>query len=150
MSPESKAGPPVRFLRRLDTAVLPDYQSDGAAGFDLHAAEGGELPPGVFGLFDTGWSVAIPDGFEMQIRPRSGLAAKQGVTVLNSPGTIDSDYRGPLKVILINHGPGTFQVRPGDRIAQGVLSPVSRLSFEEAAGLPASKRGENGFGSTGR
>jgi len=147
---DSQSFPPVRFLRRLETAVLPDYQSEDAAGFDLHAAESGELEPGAFDLFDTGWSVAIPDGFEMQVRPRSGLAAKHGVTVLNSPGTIDSDYRGPLKVILINHGPDTFHIRPGDRIAQGVVSPVSRVTFEETGTLPETERGVGGFGSTGR
>lgn len=108
------------------------------------------LDPGQSAMFDTGWSVALPEGFEMQVRPRSGLAAKYGVTVLNSPGTVDSDYRGPLKVILINHGGKPFRVHTGDRIAQGVISPVSRLSFDEALSLPETIRGENGFGSTGR
>jgi len=144
------SAPELLFRRRLEGAVLPRYQSRGAAGFDLHAAEEGTVPAGGWRLFDTGWSVAVPEGYEMQVRPRSGLAARYGVTVLNSPGTIDSDYRGPLKIILINHGPEPFRVRPGDRIAQGVLAPVSRIPFRTVESLPESARGEGGFGSTGR
>ncbi len=138
------------WKRRLQEAVLPRYQTEGAAGFDLHSAEEGELKPGQWRMFDTGWSVAIPRGYEMQVRPRSGLASKYGVTVLNAPGTIDSDYRGPLKVILINHGKNAFRVQIGERIAQGVVAPISHLAFSETAILPESDRGENGFGSTGR
>ena len=140
----------IEWRRRLEGAVLPVYQTEGAAGFDLHSAEEGLLEPGQSRLFDTGWSVAMPGGFEMQVRPRSGLAASHGVTVLNSPGTVDSDYRGPLKVILINHGERPFHVQIGDRIAQGIVSPVSRLAFDEAVSLSETIRGENGFGSTGR
>lgn len=139
----------LKWRKRLEAAVLPVYQTEGAAGFDLHSAEEGVLKPGQAGMYDTGWSVALPEGFEMQVRPRSGLAARHGVTVLNSPGTVDSDYRGPLKVILINHGDKPFHVRIGDRIAQGVVSAVSRLAFDESLTLSETIRGENGFGSTG-
>ncbi|MBI5142542.1 MAG: dUTP diphosphatase [Nitrospirae bacterium] len=144
------AGIEVRWKRLHDGAILPQYQTGGAAGFDLHSAESGDLPPGAFRMFDTGWSVAVPAGFEMQVRPRSGLAAKHGVTVLNSPGTIDSDYRGPLKVILVNHGKELFRVTAGDRIAQGIIAAVTRASFRESDSLDETARGENGFGSTGR
>ena len=140
----------ILWRRQRKGAILPRYQTEGAAGFDLHSAEESELKPGEFRMFDTGWSVAIPKGYEMQIRPRSGLALKHGVTVLNAPGTIDSDYRGPLKVILINHGKNTFRVQVGERIAQGVIAPVAHLTFCETTALPESDRGENGFGSTGR
>jgi dUTP pyrophosphatase len=140
----------VLWKRLRDGAILPAYHTNGAAGFDLHSVESGDLPPGGFRMFDTGWSVAIPAGFEMQVRPRSGLAAKHGVTVLNSPGTIDSDYRGPLKVILVNHGDDAFRVNAGDRIAQGVIAAVTRALFRESGCLDDTARGENGFGSTGR
>ncbi len=140
----------ILWKKRLKEAVLPRYQTEGAAGFDLHSAEERELKPGQWLMFDTGWSVAIPRGYEMQVRPRSGLASKYGVTVLNAPGTIDSDYRGPLKVILINHGKNVFRVQVGERIAQGVVASVGHLSFSETDILPESDRGENGFGSTGR
>ena len=130
-------------------AILPRYQTAGASGFDLHSVEDGILSPGTFRLFDTGWSVAIPSGFEMQVRPRSGLAIKHGITVLNGPGTIDSDYRGPLKVILVNHGREPFTVQAGDRIAQGVIAAVEQFTFQESSSLSDTERDSGGFGSTG-
>lgn len=130
---------------------LPQNMSEQAAGFDLTAAvtEPMILAPGAFSLVPTGISIALPDGFEAQIRPRSGLAAKHGITVLNSPGTIDADYRGEIKIILINHGPASFVVERGERIAQMVVAPVTRVSWTKTEHLPPSARGEKGFGSTG-
>ena len=133
---------------------LPAYQSAGAAGVDLAAAvEGGSpltIAPGARAMVPTGLSIELPEGFEAQVRPRSGLAAKHGVTVLNSPGTIDADYRGEIKVILINLGEEPFTVARGDRIAQMVVQPVVRVTFEEADALSSSARGDGGFGSSGR
>ena len=130
---------------------LPAYETAHAAGLDLLAAIEGEavLAPGAFALIPTAIAIALPDGFEAQVRPRSGLAAKHGVTVLNSPGTIDADYRGEIKIILINHGPQPFTVTRGMRIAQMVVAPVSRAVWAEVTALPDSLRGEGGFGSTG-
>jgi len=130
---------------------LPAYATDHAAGLDLLAAvsERLEIAPGQRQLVPTGISIALPAGYEAQIRPRSGLALKHGVTLLNSPGTIDADYRGEIGVILINHGTTPFTVARGDRIAQLVVAPVSRLAWQEVAELPASTRGIGGFGSTG-
>lgn len=128
---------------------LPAYATDGAAGMDVLAAEDVDLAPGARHAVATGLALAIPHGFEIQVRPRSGLALKHGVTVPNTPGTIDSDYRGELKVILINHGADTFAVRRGDRIAQLVLAPVTRGSWLEVDELDETARGEGGFGSTG-
>ena len=130
---------------------LPLYMSDGAAGADVVAAvtEDLVLAPGARALVPTGFALEVPAGYEVQVRPRSGLALKSGVTCLNSPGTIDSDYRGPVGVILVNHGDQPFVVRRGDRIAQLVVAPVSRASFGEAGVLAASARGAGGFGSTG-
>ncbi len=133
---------------------LPRQQSTGAAGVDLLAALGLAetltLAPGARALVPCGFSMALPDGFEAQVRPRSGLAAKHGVTVLNAPGTIDADYRGEIKVILINHGAEDFAIRRGDRIAQMVVAPVSAVEFSERETLDATERGSAGFGSTGR
>ena len=133
---------------------LPAYQSAGAAGVDLAAAvEDGSpltIAPGARAMVPTGLSIELPEGFEAQVRPRSGLAAKHGVTVLNSPGTIDADYRGEVKVILINLGEEPFTVARGDRIAQMVVQPVVRVTFEEADALSSSARGDGGFGSSGR
>ena len=133
---------------------LPAYQSAGAAGVDLAAAvEDGSpltIAPGARAMVPTGLSIELPEGFEAQVRPRSGLAAKHGVTVLNSPGTIDADYRGEVKVILINLGEEPFTVARGDRIAQMVVQPVVRVTFEEADALSFSARGDGGFGSSGR
>jgi dUTP pyrophosphatase len=130
---------------------LPAYMSDGAAGADIVAAVEGDLvlAPGARALVPTGFALEVPAGYEVQVRPRSGLALKAGVTCLNSPGTIDSDYRGPVGVILVNHGDQAFVVRRGDRIAQLVVAPVARASFGEAGVLAASIRGDGGFGSTG-
>ena len=128
---------------------LPAYATDGAAGMDVLAAEDVTLAPGARHAVATGLALAIPAGFEIQVRPRSGLALKHGITVPNTPGTIDSDYRGELKVILINHGAEPFNVRRGDRVAQLVLAPVTQASWLEVAELDETARGEGGFGSTG-
>ncbi len=132
-------------------AILPSYQTAGAAGADLCACltEPLVLAPGQRAIVPTGLSFAIPSGYEIQLRPRSGLAAKHGVTVLNSPGTIDSDYRGEVKVILINLGTEDFTIFPGDRIAQMVVAPVEQAQFQVVDALSATERGQGGFGSTG-
>ena len=130
-------------------AAPPRYMTEGAAGMDLTAAEAALVLPGGRALVPTGIAVAIPAGYEGQIRPRSGLAARHGVTCLNSPGTIDSDYRGPVQVLLVNHGAEPFQVSPGDRIAQLVIAPVGRATVEIVGDLPATTRAGGGFGSTG-
>ena len=132
-------------------AQLPAYQTAGAAGADIRAFLGRDvvLRPGGRALIPTGLRLAIPGGFEAQVRPRSGLAAKHGVTVLNAPGTIDSDFRGEVKVILANCGDEDFVVRNGERIAQLVVAPVSRASFAAVPALGGTERGEGGFGSTG-
>ena len=152
--------PVLRFLWEAgaDRALgLPAYATPGAAGADMRAnlpaearAAGLELAPGARALVPTGLRVEIPGGFEMQIRPRSGLALKHGVTLANTPGTIDSDYRGPLGVILINLGSAPFRVAHGDRIAQMVIAPVVQARFETAEALSDTARGAGGFGSTGR
>jgi len=131
---------------------LPGYASDGAAGLDLLAAvaEPMELAPGARKLIPTGIMIALPAGYEARVRPRSGLALKHGVTLLNSPGTIDADYRGEIGVILSNHGEAPFAIVRGDRIAQLVIAPVTRLAWAESDRLPESARGPRGFGSTGK
>lgn len=138
------------------TVPLPRYETPGAAGADLRANFGPDarscgvtLPPGGRALIPTGLRVSVPDGFEMQIRPRSGLAIKHGITCLNAPGTIDSDYRGPLGVILANLGEAPFQVSHGARIAQAVVAPVVQVRFVQADRLSETSRGTGGFGSTG-
>jgi dUTP pyrophosphatase len=130
---------------------LPDYATEGSAGLDLLAAlaEAVTLQPGARALIPTGLTMALPQGYEGQVRPRSGLALKHGLTVLNSPGTIDADYRGEVQVIVINLGEEPVTVARGMRIAQLVLAPVTRASLEEVSTLPSSVRGEGGFGSTG-
>ena len=133
-----------------DDLPLPAYASAGAAGFDLRAAAEMTLAPGAVALVPTGFAVAVPDGFELQVRPRSGLAAKHGVTVLNSPGTVDSDYRGEVAVILINHGAAPFAIARGDRIAQAVIAAAPQADLVEVASLDDTERGSGGFGSTGR
>ena len=134
--------------------ALPQQQSAGAAGVDLLAAlpadETLTIGPGRRATVPCGFAIALPQGFEAQVRPRSGLAAKYGVTVLNSPGTIDADYRGEIKVILVNHGDETFEIRRGDRIAQMVVAPVTAAGFLERDTLDETERGSGGFGSTGR
>jgi dUTP pyrophosphatase len=129
---------------------LPAYASEGAAGLDVVAAEDLTLAPGQRCAVATGFAIAIPHGFEVQVRPRSGLALKHGITCLNTPGTIDEDYRGEVKVILANLGSDPFPVRRGDRIAQLVPAPVLKAAFHEAEALPATSRGAGGFGSTGQ
>lgn len=130
---------------------LPHYQTDEAAGMDLYAAVEAPLTlaPGASAMVPTGLAMALPSGYEAQVRPRSGLAAKHGVTVLNTPGTIDADYRGEVKVILINHGPNTFEVTRGERIAQMLFAPVTRGDLSEVDDLSETARGAGGFGSTG-
>ncbi len=144
----------LRWLEHGKGLDVPRYMSAGAAGVDLQAAlasgEDLSLAPGKTAMVPTGLAIALPEGYEAQIRPRSGLAAKHGVTVLNSPGTIDADYRGEVKVILINHGGAPFTIRRGDRIAQMVVAPVSAVIFEEKETLDDTARGEKGHGSTGR
>lgn len=142
-------------LQRLPHAgdlPLPAYQTAHAAGADVHAALKAPLllQPGAVALVPTGFAYEIPAGFEMQVRPRSGLAFKHGVTVLNAPGTIDADYRGELKVLLINHGPEPFEIKPGERVAQIVVAPVSMAEFTEVNELSDTQRGAGGFGSTGK
>jgi dUTP pyrophosphatase len=131
--------------------ALPAYATAQSAGMDLSAAivEPVVLQPGARALVPTGLAIALPDGFEAQVRPRSGLAARDGVTVLNAPGTVDADYRGEIKVPLINHGQAPFRIQRGMRIAQMVVAPVTRVSWIEVGELPGSARGDGGFGSTG-
>ena len=142
---------PVRIKRLAHGADLdlPGYATAGAAGMDVISAEDLTLAAGARHAVATGLSVAIPPGYEIQVRPRSGLALRHGISVPNSPGTIDSDYRGELKVILINHGSEAFEIRRGDRIAQLVLAPVTQASWLEVEELDETARGEGGFGSTG-
>lgn len=128
---------------------LPAYATSGAAGMDVVSAESVTIAPGARHAVATGLALAIPQGYEIQVRPRSGLALKHGITVPNTPGTIDSDYRGELKVILINHGSEPFAIQRGDRVAQLVLAPVVQAAWDEVAELDATERGAGGFGSTG-
>jgi dUTP pyrophosphatase len=140
-------------LKRLENSEdlpLPSYESDGAAGMDVRSAEDCTLEPGERRPVRTGFAVAIPQGYEIQVRPRSGLAAKNGITCLNTPGTVDSDYRGEVKVILINLGQEAFRISRGDRIAQLVPAPVQRARFREVDDLDSTERGADGFGSTGQ
>ena len=140
------------LIKRLSKEVsLPKYETEGSSGLDLAANidEQIEILPGKSAIIPTGLAVAIPKDFEIQIRPRSGLAAKSQISVLNTPGTIDADYRGELKVILINLGSKVFAVEKGLRIAQMVLSPVIKATFKEVVELESTKRGSGGFGSTG-
>ena len=134
--------------------LLPIYQTADAAGLDLLAAVPQSAPllllPGRYEMVPTGLTIALPPGYEAQVRPRSGLAAKHGITVLNAPGTIDADYRGEIKVILINHGDQAFAIKRGDRIAQMIVAPVTQVRLAEAASLTDTQRGAGGFGSTGR
>lgn len=139
----------VKRLPHFTGLSLPEYATAGAAGMDVLAAEDVTLAPGARHAVATGLAMAIPPGFEVQVRPRSGLALKHGITVPNTPGTIDSDYRGELKVILINHGADPFEIRRGDRVAQLVLAPVTRASWLIVEELDETARGEGGFGSTG-
>ena len=141
------------LIKKLDPAVeLPAYKTEGASGMDLMALvkKPINLKPNSSCLVPTGLAVAFSSDFEIQIRPRSGLAAKNSISVLNTPGTIDSDYRGEIKVILFNHGKSDFLINNKDRIAQMILTPVIKMEFEETDDLPETVRGEGGFGSTGK
>lgn len=140
----------VKFKSADNEAILPTRATEGAAGLDLHASESGEILPGHRALVSTGLIMELPKGFEGQIRPRSGLAFKHGVTVLNSPGTIDWDYRGVVKVLLINHGQESFKFNSGDRIAQLVVAPVSNAQPVVTTVISDTNRGSGGFGSTGK
>ncbi|MDZ7756916.1 dUTP diphosphatase [Rhodohalobacter sp.] len=142
------------YFKKLDHAKnlpLPAYESDEAAGMDIRAAldKPKTLEPGERDLIPTGLQMALPVGYEAQIRPRSGLAYKHGITMLNTPGTIDSDYRGEVKVLAINHGDQPYKIEHGDRIAQMVIAPVYQPQIEETESLPETNRGKGGFGSTG-
>ena len=143
----------MKLLPHGEGLPLPAYQTAHAAGLDLLAAVAADTPlvlqPGTHALVPTGLSIALPEGFEAQVRPRSGLAAKHGVTVLNAPGTIDADYRGEVMVLLVNHGTEPFAVTRGMRIAQLVVTPVARAVVVEVAELDVTARGSGGFGSTG-
>jgi len=148
------SNPVILFIKTHPDAVLPAPQTSGSAGADLSAVmpdgvSAQIMKPGARLLVDTGLKIAPPDGYEVQVRPRSGLAVKHGVTVLNAPGTIDSDYRGPLKVSLINLGEENFTIRTGDRIAQAVLAQVTPFRGEVTDAFDETERGEGGFGSTG-
>ena len=141
------------LIKKLDPSVkLPEYKTSGASGMDLIAflKDPINIKPKKSSLIPTGLSVAFSENYEIQIRPRSGLAAKKNISVLNTPGTIDSDYRGEIKVIIYNHGDTNFMVNNGDRIAQMILSPVLKIELEEIDKLPETIRGKGGFGSTGK
>lgn len=151
MSASASAPIAVRVMRLAhgEGLALPAYATAGAAGMDVLAAEAVTLAPGARHAVATGLSLAIPQGFEVQVRPRSGLALKHGITVANAPGTVDSDYRGELKVILVNLGGEPFAIARGDRVAQLVLAPVVRAAWAEVHELDETARGGGGFGSTG-
>jgi dUTP pyrophosphatase len=144
----------IKLLPHGEGLPLPAYQTAHAAGLDLLAAVADDAPlllePGRTALVPTGLTIALPEGFEAQVRPRSGLAAKHGITVLNAPGTIDADYRGEISVLLINHGSKAFAIARGERIAQMVIAPVSHAELVPVTTLPETARGSGGFGSTGR
>lgn len=139
----------IRIQKLSQDAVVPQYQTLESAGVDLHAAQTCLVKKGERKLIPTGLRMALPQGYEAHIRPRSGLALKHGVTVLNTPGTLDSDYRGELMILLINHGDKDFEVKKGDRIAQFVLKKYERIEWEESEELDNTKRGSGGLGSTG-
>ncbi|OGB87400.1 deoxyuridine 5'-triphosphate nucleotidohydrolase [candidate division WOR-1 bacterium RIFCSPLOWO2_02_FULL_46_20] len=141
----------VKKLPHGQGVPLPKYMTEHAAGMDMYAAavEDTVIPPGGWKLIPTGISIALPDGYEAQVRPRSGLALKQGVSVLNTPGTVDADYRGEVGVILMNHSKNDLIIKRGDRIAQMIINKVERIQFEEVSELTDTKRGAGGFGHTG-
>jgi len=140
---------PVKRLEHAGDLPLPTYETTGSAGMDVRAAEVLTIAPGKRGLVGTGFAFAIPEGYEVQVRPRSGLALKKGISVLNTPGTIDSDYRGEIKVIIANLGDDDFTIEIGDRIAQIIVAPVQRGNLFEVEDLDETARGSGGFGSTG-
>ena len=140
----------IKFLS--ENVSMPKYETIGSSGMDIEAKLNKSISilPGKVEIIPTGFSLSIPKGFEVQIRPRSGLAIKEGISVLNTPGTVDSDYRGEIKVILYNHGDTDFLINNKDRIAQMILTPVIKMDLEETDTLPETVRGEGGFGSTGK
>jgi dUTP pyrophosphatase len=140
----------IHKLDAADERALPSYATPGSAGLDLRSSETLVLKAGARALVGTGFAIALPENFEAQVRPRSGLAVKHGVTVLNAPGTIDADYRGEIKVPLINHGTEDFAIAYGDRIAQMVVAPVVQVALKPVRSLNETLRGESGFGSSGR
>lgn len=139
----------IKVITLNQLAEIPIYQSSGAAGFDFHATNSVLIMPGETQLVETGLAFAIPEGLELQVRPRSGISAKTGIRVANSPGTIDSDYRGEVKIILTNTGNLPYTVSVGDRVAQGVICPVYQAEFTIVDSLDSTDRGDNGIGSTG-
>ncbi|MEA3379113.1 MAG: dUTP diphosphatase [Nanoarchaeota archaeon] len=139
----------VKIIQSYQDLPLPKYQTLDSAGMDVHSAQTLILKKGDIATIPTGLKMALPKGYELHIRPRSGLAAKYGITVLNTPGTLDADYRGELKVILINHGQNDFEIKKGDRIAQIILNKYECIEWEEVDGLDNTKRDIMGFGSTG-
>ena len=144
----------LKVLNNGKDLPIPKYQTNQAAGMDIYSAnpekEEIRIPPSEYKLIPTGISIGLPEGYEAQIRPRSGLAAKHGITVLNTPGTIDSDYRGEIKIILFNHGKEEFIINNNDRVAQMILMPIIKAELEEVEDLPKTFRGSGGFGSTGK
>ena len=141
------------LIKKLDkNIILPEYKTHGSSGMDLmaHVEATVKIFPGEKKIIPTGVCVAIPEKYEIQIRPRSGLAAKNGISILNTPGTVDSDYRGEIKVILVNFGKNIFEIKKNDRIAQMVVCPIIKAELEEVENLPETVRGEGGFGSTGK
>ena len=141
------------LVKKFDKDIkLPTYKTSGSSGMDLVAYIKNKIAinPGATAIIPTGIAVAIPKNYEMQIRPRSGLASKEGISVLNTPGTIDSDYRGEIKIILINLSKKSFIVKSGDRVAQIILCPVAKVKFKEVKNIPKTARGKAGFGSTGK
>lgn len=141
--------PKINFVKNHELAALPSYETPEAAGADVRSVEAVTIPPGGRAMVSTGLKCVIEHGWEIQVRPRSGLAFKQGVTILNGPGTIDSDYAGILGVLLVNHGDAPFEVKVGDRIAQIVVAPVTQGEFGWADDIRETSRGAGGFGSTG-
>ncbi len=140
----------IRIKKIRDNAVTPHYEHDGDAGMDLYAVEDSSLRPGERKLIPTGLQVEIPKGYEMQIRPKSGLALKHGITVLNTPGTVDSCYRGEVGVIMLNASDQDYEVRAGEKVAQAIIAKVEKAVIEEVEDLTQTQRGSGGFGSTGR
>ncbi len=141
----------IKLLPGCEDIPLPAYQTESSAAMDIHAAvsENLVIEPGAIALIPTGFAIAVPDGYEAQVRPRSGLAVKHGITVINSPGTIDSDYRGEVKIAVVNHGAGAFEITRGMRIAQMLIAPVPRVLWQVKEELPDTQRGAGGFGHTG-
>lgn len=140
----------VEIVKTDKELPTPSYAHEGDAGMDLYSAEGGILQPGDSKIFSTGLKVSVPKGYEMQIRPRSGMAAKYGISIVNTPGTVDHQYRGVIGIILINHSREPYEVKRGDRIAQAVFNKFEQAELREVIELEATHRGEGGFGSTGK